>query len=75
MTNCAIHGYILGCESMKLTFIELPAFMSQIDKLGKPLSDETLSAIESDLLKHRSAVMLLRGLAEREKDGSAIRRN
>ena len=25
--------------------------MSQIDKLGKPLSDEVLSAIENDLLK------------------------
>lgn len=35
---------------MKLTFIELPVFMRQIDKLGK-LSDEVLSAIENDLLK------------------------
>ncbi|MFN0277772.1 MAG: toxin [Pyrinomonadaceae bacterium] len=33
--------------------------MSQIDKLGKPLSDEVLSAIENDLLKNpkRGAVV------------------
>jgi mRNA-degrading endonuclease RelE of RelBE toxin-antitoxin system len=37
---------------MKLTFIENPTFMGQIDKLGKPLSDEVLSAIENDLLKN-----------------------
>lgn len=37
---------------MRLTFIELPVFMSQIDTLGKPLSDEVLSAIENDLLKN-----------------------
>lgn len=36
---------------MKLTFIEVPAFIKQIDRLGKPLSDEVLSAIENDLLK------------------------
>jgi hypothetical protein len=30
---------------MKLTFIELPVFMRQIDSLGQPLSDEVLSAI------------------------------
>lgn len=36
---------------MKLTFTELPVFMKQIDALGKPLSDEVLSAIEEDLLK------------------------
>lgn len=34
---------------MTLTFIELPIFMSQIDSLGKPLSDEVLSSIENDL--------------------------
>lgn len=37
---------------MKLTFIELPVFMKQIDTLGKPFSDEVLSAIENDLLKN-----------------------
>ena len=36
---------------MKLGFTELPVFMSQIDRLGKPLSDQVLSAIETDLLK------------------------
>ena len=38
-------------RQMKLTFIELPAFMDQIDKLGKPLSEAILSTIENDLLK------------------------
>lgn len=36
---------------MKFSFIELPIFTKQIDKLGQPLSDEVLSAIEDDLLK------------------------
>jgi hypothetical protein len=36
---------------MKLTFIEIPVFMTQIDRLGQPLSDEILSAIENELLK------------------------
>jgi len=36
---------------MKLTFIELSVFMRQIDRLGKPFSDELLASIEDDLLK------------------------
>ena len=36
---------------MKFTFVELPVFTKQIDKLGQPLSDDVLSAIEDDLLK------------------------
>jgi hypothetical protein len=36
---------------MKFTFVELPVFTKQIDKLGQPLSDDVLSAIEDNLLK------------------------
>lgn len=46
---------------MKLTFIELPVFMSQVDKLGKPLSDEVLSAIENDLLKNAERGDVIQG--------------
>ncbi len=46
---------------MKLTFIELPVFMNQIDKLGKPLSDEVLSAIENDLLKNTERGDVIQG--------------
>ena len=46
---------------MKLTFIELPVFMSQIDKLGKPLSDEVLAAIEDDLLRDPERGNVIRG--------------
>lgn len=54
---------------MKLTFIELPAFMDQIDKLGKPLSDEVLSAIENDLLKDPERGDVIKGTAEPGKGG------
>jgi mRNA-degrading endonuclease RelE of RelBE toxin-antitoxin system len=46
---------------MKLTFIELPVFMTQIDRLGKPLSDEILSAIENDLLKNAKRGNIIQG--------------
>lgn len=36
---------------MNLTFIEVPAFRKQIDKLGKPSSIEVLIALQNDLLK------------------------
>ena len=48
-------------EKMRLTFIELPVFMRQIDKLGKPLSDEVLSAIENDLLKDTERGDIIQG--------------
>ena len=46
---------------MKLTFTELPVFMRQIDKLGKPLSDEMLSEIENDLLKNAERGDIIQG--------------
>lgn len=52
---------------MKLTFIELPIFMSQIDKLGKPLSDEVLSAIEIDLLKDPKRGDVIKGTSGARK--------
>ena len=36
---------------MKLTFVEVPAFIKQIDELGKPESVEVLTALQDDLLK------------------------
>jgi mRNA-degrading endonuclease RelE of RelBE toxin-antitoxin system len=42
-------------------FIELPVFMRQIDKLGKPLSDEVLSAVENDLLKNAERGDVIQG--------------
>jgi hypothetical protein len=47
--NYTTQGYSL--KKMKLTFIEVPAFINQIDKLGKPQSVEILVAIQNDLLK------------------------
>lgn len=35
---------------MKLTFVEVPAFIKQIDRLGKPQSVEILTAIQNELL-------------------------
>ncbi len=52
---------------MKLTFTELPVFMSQIDKLGKPLSDEVLSAIENDLLQHPERGDVIKGTSGARK--------
>ncbi|MGD9561149.1 MAG: toxin [Pyrinomonadaceae bacterium] len=46
---------------MKLTFVELPAFIHQVDKLGKPQSDEVLSAIENDLLSDPKRGDVIRG--------------
>jgi hypothetical protein len=36
-------------------------FKSQIDRLGKPLSDEVLSAIENDLLKNPERGAIIQG--------------
>jgi len=52
---------------MRLTFIELPAFMNQIDKLGKPLSDEILSIIEKDLLQDPERGDVIRGTSGARK--------
>jgi mRNA-degrading endonuclease RelE of RelBE toxin-antitoxin system len=38
-------------KTMKLTFVEVPAFIKQIDKLGKPQSVEVLTALQDELLK------------------------
>jgi len=46
---------------MRLSFVELPVFMEQIDKLGKPLSDQVLSAIESDLLADPERGRIIQG--------------
>jgi hypothetical protein len=46
---------------MRLSFIELPVFMEQIDKLGKPLSDQVLAAIENDLLEDPERGRLIQG--------------
>lgn len=52
---------------MRLTFIELTVFMSQIDRLGKPLSDEVLSAIENDLLKDPKRGDVIKGTSGARK--------
>lgn len=50
-----------------MTFIEIPVFMVQIDKLGKPLSDEILSAIENDLLKDPERGDIIKGTSGARK--------
>src|SRR5687768_2695915 len=52
---------------MKLTFIEVPAFIKQIDKLGKPISVEVLTAIQNDLLKDPERGDVIKGTAGARK--------
>ena len=52
---------------MKLTFIEVPAFINQIDKLGKPQSVEILSAIQDDLLKDPKRGDVIKGTSGARK--------
>jgi len=44
-----------------LTFIEVPAFIKQIDKLGRPESIEILTAIQNDLLKEPERGDVIKG--------------
>ena len=52
---------------MRLSFVENPVFMNQIDRLGKPLSDEVLSAIENDLLNDPERGNIIQGTSGARK--------
>lgn len=52
---------------MKLTFIEVPAFIKQIDKLGKPVSVEILTAIQNDLLSDPERGDVIKGTSGARK--------
>lgn len=52
---------------MKLTFIEVPAFIKQIDKLGKPASVEVLTALQDDLLKDPKRGDVIKGTSGARK--------
>ena len=67
LTCYAIHGYSFNGERMKLTFIEVPAFIKQIDKLGKPASVEVLTALQDDLLKDPKRGDVIKGTSGARK--------